>query len=63
MNELSTSDRRIVEGTLRDVKLEDVPRLRQIHEDALRELRPQYEAIGRAIAMREAALERLDRAA
>ena len=60
MSELSTQDRRIVEGTLRNVKPEDVPRLRQIHEDALRKLRPEYESIGRAIAMREAALERLD---
>lgn len=59
MSTLSDLDRRLVEGTLRDVPPESVPRLRKIHEDALVLLRRDHEATGRAIAMREAALERL----
>lgn len=58
--ELSPMDRKVVELTTADTPPAQVPGIRKIHLDCLRELEPQLAAAQRAIAMREYALELLD---
>lgn len=66
MTELSAEDLRIVDMSLVDVRSEDVPRLRRIHEEGLRSLAARLavvehdrDGVRRSIAMRAAALDRL----
>lgn len=60
VEELSETDLLIVRGALDKMGPGDVFRFREIHEAALRSLRPRLASIQRAVAMHEASLSLIE---